>query len=316
MFGSACTNCARDAGRCLPGSAGCCHFSPRCWQSSPKLWPRCSCGGSVPVMNTTKLVLSAPLLCAEEEKDLARRIEAGLYAEHLIATGDHRHPHDALRRVVKGGARAGEILFRTNLRLVMKLAGRVANRTGLPLDDLFQEGCLALGDAIRHFDHGRGTRFSTLAHEYVSRALGRAVRTRCGRLDMVRPADGRRSPVRFTELDQAPAHLLACDGGFDEVESSSMDFLDLLGVGGLVLRLRFGIGTASHTRDQAGAALGMSATSVKRIEERALAEARQLLNAERCRIEVIRRGSVPGAVCGAARARSVPRTSPCAVPVP
>ena len=37
-------------------------------------------------MNTTKLVLSAPLLCAEEEKDLARRIEAGLYAEHLIAT--------------------------------------------------------------------------------------------------------------------------------------------------------------------------------------------------------------------------------------
>ena len=267
-------------------------------------------------MNTTKLVLSAPLLCAEEEKDLARRIEAGLYAEHLIATGDHRHPHDALRRVVEDGARAGEILFRANLRLVMKLAGKAVKRTGLPLDDLFQEGCLALGEAIQHFDHTRGTRFSTLAHEYVSRALTRSAHTRCGSLDLVRPVDGSRRPIRFTDLDQAPSHLLACDGGFDAVELSSMDFLDLLGVGGTVLRLRFGIGTACRTRSQAGAVLGMSATSVKRLEERALVEARQLLNAERCRVEVIRRGSVPGGVCDATRARSVPRTSSRAIPVP
>lgn len=316
MFCSAWTNCARETVGCFPGAVGCCHFSPMCWRSFPVLWSRSSRGGSVPVMDTTKLVFPAPLPCAEEEKNLARRIEAGLYAEHLIATGDHRHPHSALRRVVEDGSRACETLFRRNLRLVMKLAGRAANRTGLPLDDLFQEGCLALGEAIRHFDHGRGMRFSTLAHEYVSRALGRAVRTRCGSLDLVRPADGSRRPVQFTDLDQAPSRLLTCDGGFEVVESSSMDFLDLLGVGGLVLRLRFGIGTACHTRDQVGVALGMSATSVKRIEERALGEARQLLDAERCRIEVLRKGSAPGAACGAARARSAPRTSPCAVPVP
>lgn len=267
-------------------------------------------------MNTTKLVFSTPLLNVEEERELARRIEAGVYAGYLVATDDRRHPRSALKRIIENGSRARETLFRANLRLVMKLAGKAVKRTGLPLDDLFQEGCLALGEAIQHFDHTRGTRFSTLAHEYVSRALTRSAHTRCGSLDLVRPVDGGRRPIRFTDLDQAPSHLLACDGGFDAVELSSMDFLDLLGVGGTVLRLRFGIGTACRTRSQAGAVLGMSATSVKRLEERALAEARQLLNAERCRVEVIRRGSVPGAVCGAARARSVPRTSSRAIPVP
>ena len=267
-------------------------------------------------MDTTKLTFSAPLLSAEEEKELARRIEAGLYAEHLIAIDDRRHPHGVLRRIVTNGSRASTALFRANLRLIMKLAGRAANRTGLPLDDLFQEGCLALGEAIQHFDHRRGTRFSTLAHEYVSRALGRAIRTRCGNLDTVRPTDGNRQPIQFTDLTQAPSHLLMCDGGFDAVELSSMDFLDLLGVGGLVLRLRFGIGTAFHTRDQTGAALGMSATSVKRIEERALVAARQLLDAERCRVEAVMRGSAPEAACGAAQVRSAPRTSSRAALVP
>ena len=267
-------------------------------------------------MNTTKLVFSTPLLNVEEERELARRIEAGVYAGYLVATDDRRHPRSALKRIIENGSRARETLFRANLRLVMKLAGKAVKRTGLPLDDLFQEGCLALGEAIQHFDHTRGTRFSTLAHEYVSRALTRSAHTRCGSLDLVRPVDGSRRPIRFTDLDQAPSHLLACDGGFDAVELSSMDFLDLLGVGGTVLRLRFGIGTACRTRSQAGAVLGMSATSVKRLEERALVEARQLLNAERCRVEVIRRGSVPGGVCDATRARSVPRTSSRAIPVP
>ena len=281
-----------------------------------KHWTRLPHDGSVPGMDTTRLVFSTPLLSAEEERELARRIEAGVYARHLIITADRRHRISALMCVVENGSKARETLFRANLRLVMKLTGKAVKRTGLPLDDLFQEGCLALGEAIQHFDHTRGTRFSTLAHEYVSRALTRSARTRCGSLDLVRPADGSRRPIQFTDLDQVPSHMLACDGGFDAVELSSMDFLDLLGVGGTVLKLRFGIGTACRTRGQAGAVLGMSATSIKRIEERALLEARRLLNAERCRIEVIRKGSAPGGACGAARARSVPRTSPCAVPVP
>ena len=267
-------------------------------------------------MNTTKLVFSSPLLNAEEERELARKIEAGVYATYLVATDDRRHPRSALKRIIENGSRAREALFRANLRLVMKLAGKAVKRTGLPLDDLFQEGCLALGEAIQHFDHTRGTRFSTLAHEYVSRALARSAYTRCGSLDLVRPVNGGRRPILFTDLDQAPSHLLSCDGGFDAVDLSSMDFLDLLGVGGTVLKLRFGIGTACRTRSQTGAALGMSATSVKRLEERALAEARQLLNSDHCRIEVIRRGSAPRGVCGAARVRSVPRTSPRAIPVP
>ena len=66
-----------------------------------------------------------------------------------------------------------------------------------------------------------------------------------------------------------------------------MDFLELLGTAGLVLKLRFGIGTARRSREQAGELLGMSATSIKRLEERALTQARILLSAERCRVEAL-----------------------------
>jgi len=59
-----------------------------------------------------------------------------LYADHLIFPGARRYPYSALRRVIRAGAQAREQFFQANLRLVMKLAGRVANRTGLPLDDL------------------------------------------------------------------------------------------------------------------------------------------------------------------------------------
>ena len=238
-------------------------------------------------MNTTKLVLPASLLSAGEETSLARQIEAGLYAEHLIVTGDRRYPYSALRRVIRAGAQAREQFFQANLRLVMKLAARSAHHPGLSLDDLFQEGCLALGEAIRRFDYRRGTRFSTFAYEYISRTVNHAVRTHCGSLDLVRTAHGGRQPVRFTELDQAPPGLITCDGGFDAVDRSSMDFLELLGTAGLVLKLRFGIGTARRSREQAGELLGMSATSVKRLEERALNQARILLSAERCRVEAL-----------------------------
>ena len=104
-------------------------------------------------MNTTKLVLPASLLSAGEEISLARQIEAGLYAEHLIVTGDRRYPYSALRLVIQAGAQAREQFFQANLRLVMKLAARSAHHPGLSLDDLFQEGCLALGEAIRRFDY-------------------------------------------------------------------------------------------------------------------------------------------------------------------
>ena len=117
-----------------------------------KHWTRLPHDGSVPGMDTTKLVFSTPLLSAEEERELARRIEAGVYARHLIITADRRHRISALMCVVENGSKARETLFRANLRLVMKLTGKAVKRTGLPLDDLFQEGCLALGEAIQHFD--------------------------------------------------------------------------------------------------------------------------------------------------------------------
>ena len=172
-------------------------------------------------MNTTKLVFSSPLLNAEEERELARKIEAGVYATHLVATDDRRHPRSALKRIIENGFHARETLFRANLRLVMKLTGKAVKRTGLPLDDLFQEGCLALGEAIQHFDHTRGTRFSTLAHEYVSRALARSAYTRCGSLDLVRPV------ARYCSRTWIKRHLTCSPAKVDSMRWNSPPWISL-----------------------------------------------------------------------------------------
>ncbi|MFJ6578260.1 RNA polymerase sigma factor [Streptomyces sp. NPDC091368] len=117
-----------------------------------------------------------PLLSAEEEVDLARRVEAGLFAEEKL-TGtpdlDSRLAHDLDRLVVLGRI-AKRKLIEANLRLVVSVAKRYVGR-GLTMLDLVQEGNLGLIRAVEKFDYARGYKFSTYATWWIRQAMSRAL---------------------------------------------------------------------------------------------------------------------------------------------
>ena len=116
------------------------------------------------------------LLTAEQEVELAQEIEAGLFAEQLLADGTPRPVRDAgeLRTIVLLGKRAGDALFHANLRLVVSIAKHYTRR-GLDFDDLIQEGNLGLLKAVRTFDFTLGFRFSTHAMWPIRSAITRAL---------------------------------------------------------------------------------------------------------------------------------------------
>ncbi len=126
---------------------------------------------------------STPLLTADEERALARNIEAGVLAAHLLATGERPVPAsvEELAALAEAGERARHHFLLANLRLVLKLAGREARRTGLPLEELFQEGVVALAGALQRFDPDRG-RFSTFATMRVRHHLAEVAASRFGDL--------------------------------------------------------------------------------------------------------------------------------------
>ena len=117
------------------------------------------------------------LLNAEQEVDLAKRIEAGLYADHLLAepglkiTAAKRRELQAL---VTDGRKAKEHLLQANLRLVVSLAKRYTGH-GLPFLDLIQEGNLGLVRAVEKFDYAKGFKFSTYATWWIRQAITRAM---------------------------------------------------------------------------------------------------------------------------------------------
>ncbi|URN15984.1 MULTISPECIES: RNA polymerase sigma factor [Streptomyces] len=117
-----------------------------------------------------------PLLTAAEEVELARRIEAGLFAEEKLARTpdlDSRLAGDLDTLVVRGRT-AKRRLIEANLRLVVSIAKRYAGR-GLTLPDLVQEGNLGLIRAVEKFDHERGFKFSTYATWWIRQAMSRAL---------------------------------------------------------------------------------------------------------------------------------------------
>ncbi|WP_453086892.1 RNA polymerase sigma factor [Streptomyces salinarius] len=117
-----------------------------------------------------------PLLTAAEEVDLARRVEAGLFAEEKLrhATGlDDRLALDLDRLVVMGRV-AKRRLIEANLRLVVSVAKRYVGR-GLTMLDLVQEGNLGLIRAVEKFDYARGYKFSTYATWWIRQAMSRAL---------------------------------------------------------------------------------------------------------------------------------------------
>jgi len=87
-----------------------------------------------------------------------------------------------------------------------------------------------------------------------------------------------------TSLDEVGTQQLSSDGGFGTVEVHGLDFLELLADAGDLLRLRYGLGMRSHTQEEIAERLGVSASTVARMERRALARARAVLEAEQCRL--------------------------------
>ena len=126
-----------------------------------------------------------PLLSADEERHLARQIEAGVLAEHLLVTGERPVPvtEAELSQLAGAGRAAWEHFWLAHLRLVHKLARQEARRSGLPFDDLFQEGCLALAGALQRFDPDRG-RFFRYAAGCIGRHLSALAASRLGALGL------------------------------------------------------------------------------------------------------------------------------------
>ena len=129
-----------------------------------------------PVKDYLKQIGKVPLLNAEEEVDLAKRIEAGLFSEELLAT---RGPFKDRRQgdyewIAEDGQRAKNHLLEANLRLVVSLAKRYTGR-GMLFLDLIQEGNLGLIRAVEKFDYTKGYKFSTYATWWIRQAITRAM---------------------------------------------------------------------------------------------------------------------------------------------
>ncbi len=124
-----------------------------------------------------------PLLAATEERLLARHIEAGVIARHLLDTGARpvAATTEELEEIAATGEQGWQRFLLANLRLVWKLAGQEARRSGLPVEELFQEGFVALAGALQRYDPDRG-RFSTFATIRVRQHLAEVGAARFGDL--------------------------------------------------------------------------------------------------------------------------------------
>ena len=114
------------------------------------------------------------LLTAEQEVDLAKRIEAGLYAEHKLDTEPDLDPEyrRELTELAEDGRLAKAHMLEANLRLVISVAKRYSDR-GLTLLDVVQEGNLGLIRAVEKFDYTKGYKFSTYAMWWIRQAIQR-----------------------------------------------------------------------------------------------------------------------------------------------
>lgn len=210
-----------------------------------------------------------PVLTREEELLLARK----------AAQGDHG-AHDAL--------------VTANLRFVVMIAKRYANR-GLSLEDLIDEGNLGLINAIRHFDPERGNRFITYAIWWIRQSLIRALRHESGHDDgnrgWVPPTVSLDSPVSCEEGSALLGELIAdtgCGGPEDMVVHDSLKtevdalLCRLPERESRVIRERFGLdGSRPASLEEIGKELHMTRERVRQIERRALRRIRHCGGGER-----------------------------------
>ena len=129
-----------------------------------------------PVKDYLKQIGKVPLLNARQEVELAKRIEAGLFAEEKLAERENLNTDQSLdlELVAEDGRRAKDHLVEANLRLVVSLAKRYTGR-GMLFLDLIQEGNLGLIRGVEKFDYTRGYKFSTYATWWIRQAITRAM---------------------------------------------------------------------------------------------------------------------------------------------
>ncbi|MFC7500479.1 RNA polymerase sigma factor [Nocardioides sp. CPCC 206347] len=129
-----------------------------------------------PVKDYLKQIGKVPLLNAEMEVELAKRIEAGLFSEEKLGKGGKISPKmtEELEWISEDGRRAKNHLLEANLRLVVSLAKRYTGR-GMLFLDLIQEGNLGLIRAVEKFDYTKGYKFSTYATWWIRQAITRAM---------------------------------------------------------------------------------------------------------------------------------------------
>ncbi|WP_035798550.1 sigma-70 family RNA polymerase sigma factor [Kitasatospora mediocidica] len=139
-------------------------------------------------------IARTPLLDAAEEVELSLRIEAGVYAQHLLNAADgisstgapdegvapepvplpQGVTREELEAIAADAERAKDVFIRSNLRLVVAVARRYP-RSGLPLLDLIQEGNAGLVRAVEKFDYAKGFKFSTYATWWIRQAITRSI---------------------------------------------------------------------------------------------------------------------------------------------
>ncbi|MGW0479183.1 sigma-70 family RNA polymerase sigma factor [Nonomuraea sp. NPDC003214] len=162
-----------------------------------------------------KQIGTTPLLTAADEVELAQRIEAGLYAGHLIASGAGTAELDLVRR---DGQRAKDLLIGSNLRLVVAAARRYAHR-GLPLVDVIQEGNLGLIRAVEKFDYRRGYKFSTYAMWWIRQAIERGIHDKSRTVRL--PVHVAEELARLLRAERALAASLGRTPGDDELAEAA-----------------------------------------------------------------------------------------------
>ncbi|MFJ4198610.1 RNA polymerase sigma factor [Streptomyces sviceus] len=163
-----------------------------------------------------------PLLTAAEEVELARRVEAGLFAEEKLGNAPDLDSQLALDldRLVVLGRMAKRRLIEANLRLVVSVAKRYVGR-GLTMLDLVQEGNLGLIRAVEKFDYARGYKFSTYATWWIRQAMSRAL------ADQARTI---RVPVHVVELINRVVRVqrrMLQERGYEPTPEEVADHLDL-----------------------------------------------------------------------------------------
>ncbi|MFF7632428.1 sigma-70 family RNA polymerase sigma factor [Kitasatospora sp. NPDC008050] len=126
-------------------------------------------------------IARTPLLDAAEEVELSLRIEAGVYAQHMLDAADGSGAalpaevtREELEAIAADAERAKDVFIRSNLRLVVAVARRYP-RSGLPLLDLIQEGNAGLVRAVEKFDYAKGFKFSTYATWWIRQAITRSI---------------------------------------------------------------------------------------------------------------------------------------------